>query len=128
MKNRKLIITLISIISLLIISLIVLMCVIINNKTSFNFNFGFSNEIIDKLQIDKQYEENFKEININTTAAQIEIRKSDDNKIKLKTYSKDGYSKEEKNNNTLTIKVENEECKILCMNIKICYVQEGNIS
>lgn len=123
MKNKGLIITLISIISLLIISLIILMYAVINKKISFNFSLGFSSEIIEEIQIDKKYEENFKEININTNAAKIEIKKSEDDMIKLKAYSKEGYSKEEANNDTLTITVENEECKFLCMNIKMAKVE-----
>ena len=122
MKNKGLIITLISILSLLIISLIVLMCVFIKNKPSFNFRFNFK-QVSEELQIDKQYEELFKEINIDSTAANIEIKKSADNMIKLKTYSKAGESQEKVENDTLTIKIENEKCKFLCINTKISKIE-----
>lgn len=122
MKNKSIIITLISILSLLIISLIVLMCVFIKNKPSFNLRFNFK-QVSEELQIDKQYEEIFKEINIETSAADIEIKKSNDNIIKLKTYSKAGESQEKAENDTLTIKIENEKCKFLCINQKISKVE-----
>ena len=122
MKNKGIIITLISILSLLIISLIVLMCVLIKNKPSFNFRFNF-NQVSEELQIDKQYEEIFKEINIETSAADIEIKKSKDNMIKLKTYSKKDESKEYVENDTLTIKIENEKCKFFCINTKISKIK-----
>jgi hypothetical protein len=98
------------------------MCVFIKNKKSFNFRFNFK-QVSEELQINKQYEEIFKEINIETTAADIEIKKSDDNIIKLKTYSKENQSTEEVNNDILTIKVTNEKCKFLCINTKISKIE-----
>ena len=122
MKNKGLIITLISIMSLLVISLIVFMIVFINKRPTFNFNFKIG-EVTEEIQIDKEYEEMFKEINIDSTAANIEIKKSTDNIIKLKTYSKENESKEEVNNDTLTIKIENEICKHFCINTKISKIE-----
>ena len=75
MKNKGLIIGLISVFSLLIVSLIVSMFVFINKEFSFNFSFSTT---VEELQIDKKYEEVFDVININTTASVIDIKKSDD--------------------------------------------------
>lgn len=122
MKNKGLIITIITILSLLIISLIILMYVFINKRPSFDFSFNFT-QTLEKLQIDKKYEELFKEINIDATSADIEIKKSDDNMIKLKTYSKDNESKEEVNSDILTIKIEKETCKNFCINNKISKIE-----
>lgn len=123
MKSKGIIITLISIISVLIISLIVLMCIIINNKPSFKFHINFKNEILEKLYIDKTYEEIFKQINIDTTTANIIIKKSEDNTIKLKTYSREEETKVTNSNNTLTIRIDNETCKFLCFNQKISKIE-----
>ena len=118
MKNKGLIITLISIFSLLTISLIILMHILINNKTSFGFKFNYKQESYE-LQLEKNYEEIFNEINIDTKSANIEIKKSDDNIIKLKSYSYEGATTEQVRNNKLSIEIEEETCKFLCINTKI---------
>lgn len=118
MKNKGLIITLISIFSLLIISLIILMCILINNKSSFNFRLNLKQESYE-LQLEKEYEEIFKEINIDTKSANIEIKKSEDNTIKVKSYSKEEGTTIDTKNETLSIKIEDEKCKFLCINTKI---------
>lgn len=123
MKNKGIIITLITIISLLIIALIILMCIFIKNKQSFNFNFSFNNKIMENLYIDKNYEDTFKEIDIDTTLANIEIKRSNDNIIRLKTYSKEEETSVKTENNILKIKIESEKCKFVCLNKKISKIE-----
>ncbi len=112
MKNRKLIIFLIVILSILIIISSIGYVVLIKNN--FKFNLGSSKELV----IDKTYNQVFDSININSTISEIYIKKSNDNNIKTIIYGDKDYIDVNTDNGKLNIKINEKNCIGFCFNIK----------
>ena len=111
--NKGLTITLISLLSLIVITLILGLVLLINNKFTFkldNFNFGFGSK--STLIYDKNIEENFNKIDIFSKSLDFKFVKSSDNNINVKVY--------DDKNNTVSVKVENQTLKITSDNDNVC--------
>lgn len=120
MKNKPIII-LIVLLTLIILGLIGLMTVVINYKGRFNINK--ITQRIEELQVEETYKNEFDKININSDAADIEIKQSQDEKIYLKIYSEKEHYKVENNEIELNIKIKQKKCGVFCINNKISKVE-----
>ncbi len=123
MKNNKATILLIVLLSLTIIALIFFMITMINKKHHSYFRLGFITKRIEELQIEETYKNTYDKINIVTDAADIEIKKSENEDIYLKIYSEKDRSKVLDNETELNIEVTQKKCVGLCINNKISKVE-----
>ena len=122
MKSKKAIILLITIMSLLIFALIGLMIFVMNNKFNIGFRKIFSQRI-EELQIEETYKNNYEKININTDAADVYVKQSEDEDIHVKVYSEKEKSRIIDNEIELNIEVEQKKCVGICINNKISKVE-----
>ena len=123
MKNKGLIITLIILLSLITIAVTVFFINILNNRNKFNFNFnsnfGFKINESKRLVIDNNYETNFTDIVVNSKAANVYVKQSDDNNIRVEAYSEKDDVEVTTTDSKLNIKSNTEKCKGFCLNQKI---------
>lgn len=131
MKNKCLIIFLIILLSICCIFLGVILYLGLSGKNIFNFG-GFSN-VSEELVYDKAYEEAFDKININTSAAMIEIKNSLEDLTIVKIYGNIELLKLD-DEKELNIEYRSEPCIGLCFNQSIAKIEiylptdyEGNI-
>lgn len=122
MKNKKLTIFLIIILSLLALLVIGFMIVLMSGK--FNFlNFKSYKGVSENLEIEETYDIDFNEININVEAGNIYIKKSENEQVKVVVYSDEEKSTVTTNNNTLSVDVNAKKCNFFCINTVISKVE-----
>ena len=121
MKNKKLIITFIILLSLIAIALIIFFIGLVKNDFKlpyFKSNYNVSNNLV----IDKNYNQLFNKINLNLDEADIYIKKSETNDTRVAIYgNKENFTIND-DNNTLEIKSKKENCIGFCFNKKISKV------
>ena len=122
MKSKKAIALLITLLVLLIISLIGLMIFVMNNKFNMKFK-GIFTQRIEELQIEETYKNNYEKININTDAADVYVKQSEDEDIHVKVYSEKEKSRVIDNEIELNIEVEQKKCVGICINNKVSKVE-----
>ena len=122
MNNKKSTILLIILLTLTICALIGFMTFMMNNKFKINFRNIFSRRI-EELQIEETYKNTYEKININTDAADVYIKKAEDENIHVKIYSEKEKSKVIDNEIELNIEVEQKKCVGICINNKISKVE-----
>lgn len=117
MKNKKLVISLIIILSILVVGLIILFIGLLTNKITLPFfKVNLNYRISENLIVDNKYENVFSTININSSISNIEIKQTNNNQIALQIYgSKDELNLQD-TNNTLDISYKENGCKGLCFN------------
>ena len=115
MKNKKLGIILIIVFSLLAIFLTFFMIGLINKKFKFP-NFRFSGKVSSEIILEETYENLFNEIKLDVAAGNIEIKESEDSKIKVTIYGDKELLKYDDNDNKLYIKLESKQCIGFCFN------------
>lgn len=111
--NKGITITLITLLSLIVITLIVGLIFLIDNKFTFklsNLNFGFGSK--SALIYDKNINENFSKIDIYSKSLDFKFVKSNDNTTNVKVY--------DDKNNTVSVRVENNTLKIISDNDNVC--------
>lgn len=116
MKSKGLIITLIVILSLLGISLVGGMILLMNKKYDFSFNFNIADE---NLKLRDTYEatgEVVEKINTDLTNADIEVKETSEETIKVEYYSNKKKDLIMKQENT-TLIIEDKEKKDVCVGI-----------
>ncbi len=120
MKNKKWIITLIIILSIIMVILSIFFIDLLQNGFK-NYKIGLqsSNELI----LDKTYEEQFNKIIVDSTTSEIYIKKSDINNIKAIIYGEKDYTKVETNLDTLTVKTNEKNCIGFCFNQKSAKIE-----
>ena len=133
MKNKKWIITLIILLSIIMIALSIFFVGLLRSGFKFkNFRIGLqkSNELI----LDKIYEEKFNNIIIDATVNEIFIKRSDTENIKAIIYGEKDYTDVETNLDTLNIKTSEKNCIGFCFNQKSAKIEiylpeeyDGNI-
>ena len=116
MKNKGLIITLISILSLLAIAFIVLMILLMNGKIKTHF-FNFSNKVSTELIMDETYENNFTKININVSTSDVNILVANDDKIRVVVYGDKERLDIKDETQELYILFKEKKCFGFCFNI-----------
>ena len=122
MNNKKSTILLITLLALTICALIGLMIFVMNNKFNIGFRKIFSQRI-EELQIEETYKNTYEKININTDAADVYIKKSEDEDIHVKIYSEKEKSRVIDNEIELNIEVQQKQCLGVCINTKISKVE-----
>lgn len=119
MKNKGLIIFLIVILSLFALVLLAGMFFLLSGNRSFKFfDFGsFStSSVSDKIVYNKEYEQEFKEINIDSDAGDIYIKKANIDEVKVKIYGEAKQLSVE-DDDSLSIKYVSKKCIGFCFNV-----------
>ncbi len=134
MKNKKWIITLIILLSIIMVVLSIFFIDLLQNGFKFKgFRIGIqsSNELI----LDKTYEEKFNNIVIDATTSEIFIKRSNTENIKAVIYGKKDYTEVDTNLETLNIKTSEKNCIGFCFNQKSSKIEiylpeeyDGNIN
>ncbi len=122
MKNKGLIIFLIIIFVIIAVTLTIFMFNLIYGKNKI-FKFSLYKKVSNELVIDKNYENEFKLINVNTDASDIYIKHSDNEKIKVLVYGDKDNTNINSNNNELTINSKGKVCIGFCFNRTISKVE-----
>ena len=87
--------------------------ILMQNKGNFNFlNFFSFNNVSNKLVLDKTYENIFEKVRINSKAAKIEVKESENSLVKVTVYSDDENYSVANENNILKIDMNSENKKI----------------
>lgn len=121
MKSKNLTIFIITLSSILIVFLIFILVYLLNNNSRFYFNFG--DTVSDKLVLDETYDTIFDEIKIDSKTSNIEIKNSNNEKIKLVIYGEEEKLEVNKDNNKLNIKTKEKNCIGFCFNRKIFKIE-----
>ena len=115
MKNKKGIITLIIVLTIILVLVSIFFVLLFKNDfKGFKIGVQTSNELI----LDKTYEEEFNKIIIDATISEIDIKKSDSNNIKTKIYGEKDYIDVQTSLDTLNIKTSEKNCIGICFNQK----------
>lgn len=118
MKNKGLIISLITLLVIISIALIIFMICMMNNKINF-FNFHFHTKVSDELVIDQVYNNDYSKIDIDSAASNIYIKKSSDDKINVLVYDDKNNASITDTNNQLKINLNGKKCHGFCLNTTI---------
>lgn len=121
MKNKKLIIILIVVLTIICISLITLMVNVLNGKFKFT-SLRFSN-VSNELIIDETYKNEFTKINISTDASDIYIKNTTEKNVKVKIYGDKDNTTISSDNNELKITTKSKPCFGICFNQQISKVE-----
>lgn len=116
MKNRGLIVFLIIILSLFAITLLAGMFFVLFGDGNFNFYNLRSSSVSDKLIYDKVYNDNFEEINIDSDAGDVYIRKANSDEISVKIYG-NVKQLDIQDQDNLSIKYVSKKCIGFCFNV-----------
>lgn len=116
MKNKGLIISLIAFLVIVCIMLTCFMVSVINGKHVFTKMF-VGNKQSNNLVINENYENNFDQIKINTDAADVYVKESNDNNVKVLVYGEKDKSKIDINGNSLNIFAKEKKCFGFCFNV-----------
>ena len=116
---------LITFLLLIITGVSILFVMLLNGNIKINelFNFNFKKSYIKEIAIDESYDNVFDNINIYTTAGEIDIYKSSTDKIQLVIYNKKDKTTVTTDNNTLDISAKAKKCNFLCINPKIAKIE-----
>lgn len=133
MKNKKLIIALIIILSIIMVAISIFFVNLLQNGfkvKSFRGDLQSSNELI----LNEIYEEKFNKIRVEATTSEIFIKRSDDGKVKTIIYGKKDDTKIDTKFDTLNIKISEKNCIGFCFAEKVAKVEiylpeeyDGNI-
>lgn len=116
MKNKGLIITLIIVLSVFALALSFFFIAVIQKDFKFNWNFNYN--ISEELIYDETYENNFEIIDIVSTMGDINIKESEDNRVRVEVYGEEKYLKTDVTNNRLNIEYKDKGCFGICFNKK----------
>ena len=124
MKNKTIKIVLIIFLSLLVIALGSFLTIVLTNK---NYKLGylnlFSPKSSNQLVFNKQYDVVFNSINIKSKSSNINIKKSNDSKIRVNIYGEKDKVKVNNNDNHLDITTDEKSCVGFCFNTKLAKVE-----
>jgi len=88
-----------------------------------DFSFSFNHNVSTTKFIEEEYTENFEEIKIESTAGDIEIKKSDSDKIKVIVYSEEKDPTVNASDGKLKVTTSKKKCRGFCFNRKIDKVE-----
>lgn len=116
MKNKGLIIALISFLSIISIFLIIIMILLLNGKIKIP-RFNISTKVSEELILDKNYDDIFSEIIIKSSTSDINIFSSDDKIIRVVIYGDKSLLNIKDTSNILDIAFEGKKCSLFCFNL-----------
>ena len=122
MKNKKLIITLIILLSIIMIALSIFFVNLLQGNFKFK-GFRMGLQISNELILDKTYEEKFNNIVIDATTSEIFIKRSNTENIKAVIYGEKDYTDVTTNLDSLNIKINEKNCIGFCFNQKSTKVE-----
>ena len=122
MKNKKLIITLIILLSIIMIALSIFFVNLLQGNFKFK-GFRMGLQISNELILDKTYEEKFNNIVIDATTSEIFIKRSDTENMKTVIYGEKDYTDVATSNGTLNIQIKEKNCIGFCFNQKSAKVE-----
>ncbi len=122
MKNKKLIITLIIFLSIIMVALSIFFIGLLQNNFKFKgFRIGLQSS--SELIFDKIYEEQFNNIVIDSTTSEIFIKRNDIKNIKVIIYGEKDYADVSTNLDSLNIKINERNCIGFCFNQKSAKIE-----
>ena len=122
MKNKKWIITLIILLSIIMVVLSIFFDDLLRGEFKFKgFRIGLQNS--NELILDKTYEEKFDNIIIDAATSEIFVKRSDTGNIKAIIYGEKDYTDVENNLDTLNIKTSERNCVGFCFNQKSAKIE-----
>lgn len=117
MKNKKLVITLLCICSIITIILISFMICVITGKIKLDKFIFLNSKVSNKLILDKTYDNNFNHIKLKTDSADVYFKHNNSDTVRIVVYGdKDNLSVDIKDNE-LSIDFKNKKCTFLCFNV-----------
>ncbi len=116
MKNKSLIITLIILLSIICVFLILFMVGVINKNIKITKVFT-SYKQSNNLVINKTYDNDFEELNIDMDSGDVYVKESKDNKVKVLVYGEKENSSIKVNENKLSIESREKRCTFFCFNL-----------
>jgi len=122
MKNKKLTILLIIILSIISIGILIFMVGILTNKINLS-NIKFSSNESKELIINETYNIDFNRINIDSEASNIYLKETNDNNTKVIIYGEKDYVKVDTTNNNLNISTKEKNCIGFCFNLSISKIE-----
>lgn len=122
MKNRNLIISLIIFLTIMVVLLASFLIVVLKNDGKMSL-FDYNDKVSDELVINETYDNNFDEIAISANKGDIIVRESQDDKIKVKVYSKKDKASVMINENILKINVNQQKCVGICFSYKMAKIE-----
>ena len=122
MKNKSLIILLITLLSIIVIALVVFMINVLNGNFNFR-NFNFSHKVSNELVLDKVYDTAFNKIKIKANASDIYVKESTNSEVRVIIYGDKEKNSVHINNDELIIESKEDSCKGFCFNIKIAKIE-----
>ena len=114
-RNKALIITLISILSVITITATIVFILLVTGKMNFSIlQFGFS-KTSNKVMYTKEFDPSYDGLVINADAAEVYVKEHDGNKIKVVVYSdRNGDKLKVKKSNSLTVDYKSKDCGFFC--------------
>ena len=122
MKNKSFVIFLISLLSIISIGLIIFMINVINGNFHVS-NILFSSKVSNQLIINETYDTIFEKITIDTSSSDIEIKNSNDQKIKVVVYGEKNQASIKTSNQELSISSKEQTCIGFCFNKEIAKIE-----
>lgn len=122
MKNKKVTIFLIIILSLFAIAITVLMIKMINGKSRF-LNFNFFSSVSDRLIFDETYNIDFDKINISSSSGNIYIKESLSNEVRVVVYADKDKLTVDTSNQNLNIDLKENNCIGFCFNVNLSKIE-----
>lgn len=122
MKNKGLTIFSIILLSIVVVLLVLFLIFSLSNKSFFK-NLSLFSKVSNVKIVDEIYEETFEQINIDAKAGDIEIKKSNDNQIKLIIYGDKERTKVSDNSSELNISSREKDCFGLCFKRTISKIE-----
>lgn len=116
MKNKGLIIFLIVILSIIAVSLLAGMLFILFGNSDFKFFNLYNGSVSDKLIYEKTYDHIFEDINVDSDAGDIYIKRSNQDKVVVKIYG-DVKQLDVQDEDNLAIKYVSKKCIGFCFNV-----------
>ena len=122
MKNKKLVVFLIVLLSIISVSLIFFMINLMNGKIRFN-RFSFGSSVSTELVLDEVYQNDFEKIEIISEAGDIYVKQADSSDVRVVLYGEKEYTKVDVSNNKLFVESNMKKCSGICFNRKISKVE-----
>lgn len=122
MKNKGLILTLIILLSVVAIAILVFLVLLLTGNTRLGY-INFTHRVSEELVLEETYDSTFNTILINAFVADIDVKTSSDEQIKVFVYGDKERTNVDTSNGKLTITTKGKKCFGICFNQKIDKVE-----
>lgn len=122
MKNKKIIINLIILLSVLVVFLVGFMFYFMNGNHRL-YHFNWMHKVSNELIMDEVYHTNFKKVELISDASDIFIKRSNDDTVRVVVYGDKDRLNVNTDNEKLFIKSEAKNCEFFCINITVAKIE-----